>query len=50
MQAGEIPVVTIGKVVRVREEDIDSFEMNTKHNPDIADQPKRLSLLSKLIN
>ncbi|TDA67626.1 MAG: DNA-binding protein [Chloroflexi bacterium] len=30
MQTGEIPVVRIGKVVRVREEDIESFVMNTK--------------------
>ena len=30
MQTGEIPVVRIGKVVRVREEDIDSFVLNSK--------------------
>ena len=30
MQTGEIPVVRIGKVVRVREEDIESFVLNTK--------------------
>ena len=30
MQSGEIPVVRIGKVVRVREEDIDSFVLNSK--------------------
>ena len=30
MRTGEIPVVRIGKVVRVREEDIESFVMNTK--------------------
>ena len=30
IQTGEIPVVRIGKVVRVREEDIESFVMNTK--------------------
>lgn len=30
MQTGEIPVVRIGKAVRVREEDIESFVLNTK--------------------
>ena len=30
MQTGEIPVVRIGKVVRAREEDIESFVLNTK--------------------
>ena len=30
MQTGEIPVVRIGKVVRVREEDIESFVLNIK--------------------
>ena len=30
MQTSEIPVVRIGKVVRVREEDIESFVLNTK--------------------
>ena len=30
MQTGEIPVVRIGKAVRVREEDIDSFVLNSK--------------------
>ena len=30
MRTGEIPVVRFGKVVRVREEDIESFVLNTK--------------------
>lgn len=30
MQTGEIPVVKIGRVVRVREEDLENFVMNSK--------------------
>lgn len=30
MQTGEIPVVRIGKVVRVRGEEIEKFALNTK--------------------
>jgi hypothetical protein len=30
MQTGEIPVVKIGKAVRVKEEDLESFVMNPK--------------------
>lgn len=30
MQTGVIPVVRIGKAVRIREEDIDNFVLNSK--------------------
>ena len=36
MQTGVIPVVRIGKAVRIREEDIDSFVLNSKKQVNLS--------------